>query len=1771
MAIGFKYNLGVNEAASLKNLEDFLSFVESMDAKISLDFDLSASSEMLDELQKKINQMNSALTLDINNFNIDSDTIQKELNKRMKDVKLVLGVEFDSMSLKKLEKDGGATSKIFNSQKAAREAQLIKDSVIKTFNSLGKQLKDANLLDGAFDTSGIEAKINSLQVSNLTAKSFSEMKLQAKEIKNEISGWQQAIKLQNDLLKQTSTQAADIRDKMSQANKAMEPDAKQQKQLEQLTKTYQRRIDLEKKSILMSRQYKEASDDVKQATDEKIAAFKIEGNTVEELAESYQELHLTAREIKSDLKASHIEENGYAFNNLATSVKNLAAEYLSLDKAVQIAERTMEKAWEYVKAMDEAYTDVAISMDVTKAEFSNWTKTANEIAQANGITTESVMEMVKIYAQAGQDMADIEDKLAGTTAIQNITGWDAAQTTAVVNSIINQFKLLDKEIDGVTGSSSKAIEYFGDALVGISNALSVDNIKGIQEMASAIDDAGSVIESTGGTMEWFMAVTSKLVEATNMTGSEIGGAMRMIAARTLRQGDMVSELEAQGEDLEITMAKAEKALQSIGVTIRGETMDELRSLEDILGDVAGRWDTLSDSQRQAIGEAMAGTQRSSTFQAIMQNYQDILELQQIGLNSSGELMRANEIRAESLKGKVDTLKAAFERFYDLITNSELIGTAIDFITAIVNGISTLIEKVGSAAPVLGGFFGLFKGFKGEAVKGVVNLLATKLPSVAKALGVTATATKGVSAASILAKGAMGGLAGILGGVALTALINFGKHLAEEKERLETMPQAVEEYKQSFGNMETQVTGIVTELEKQKRIMEDTNSSNEQREEAEAEIRRLTEEIAGFGQTYKDIIDDQNLSLDTQIAKLKEATELEKRKALPGLLESTSLSDGQIKDDTATLNNYTKDDGQLNYWAAYIDELQKQIDSIDAQMEDTKLTEKELKQLNIDRNELLKEQDEAQTTLLTKQNEFVAAYERLNAYQEAGKIAEELGYTNTRQQLEVLEKMKPIYEEILGIKQETAEVDEKSSENTGSGDDSIVDDAIGRQTKSMSELNEQYVDQINYLEEAQEIIDSLADGLSAADLSNLLDSDVMDSFTGSINDVDAVLEHVKGQFSEMQDAAYETAVAMQLSNEEAWNNITQTMAESLNLQVADFQDYVNDLGGLRTVDIQNAQNSADAQLQAEMGLTREGAILYAGFINSKAGNRKVDMGNVVNFLNSQGAAEAKTVGELAQMWADYYNAKKAEMQATLSALKNQSKAMEGFAGDPTVKMNIDKMNQSIAELDAANTAMVDYFANVNTSFSGVTNGLSQALTNAGNSIGSIGSGKKGGSGGSNKGGGGSGSSSAEQQVEDMESLVDAYYEVSRAYNQVENALELNNTKQEKANGRDKAILIQEEIDLLKQKSKVLLEQKAQLEQEAKTLQKQLSQVGFTFDNDGNITNYKQKLENLTNWANSLTGDSKKEAIEQVKSVNEAIERYTTLMVDEIAGVNNEWESMATEIREVERELAEDVTDFQKDVSSAIENELEKRYNMTKEHLEKEKDLYNQEYEQDEYEESLANEQRKLDEIQQQINDFSRDNSEAGKARLQQLMDEYAQQQKAINDMIKQNEHEKGNELFDQTMDSLDQELEEQLTPENLANMVNQALVSGFATIGDETIQLNSLMNDWLDETGDGLYAIGALLKSEVLDNMSLIAQLYNDNPDIFNGGLFSNIGMVGYNPYMNGAYDTRNVSTGNNVNVTGGSIVIQGGATTDAINQLQAILDERDANLLESITNALTSR
>ena len=204
-----------------------------------------------------------------------------------------------------------------------------------------------------------------------------------------------------------------------------------------------------------------------------------------------------------------------------------------------------------------------------------------------------------------------------------------------------------------------------------------------------------------------------------------------------------------------------------------------------------------------------------------------------------------------------------------------------------------------------------------------------------------------------------------------------------------------------------------------------------------------------------------------------------------------------------------------------------------------------------------------------------------------------------------------------------------------------------------------------------------------------------------------------------------------------------------------------------------------------------------------------------------------------------------------------------------------------------------------------------------------------------------------------------------------------------------------------------------------------------------------------------------------------------------------QSIQDSIEDIYQQQKETAVQTQKDIASAYEKYLTDRYNKLKEALNKERDAYNKTYEAENFQRELAEEQRTLDEIAQQIAIYERDTSAVGQARLEQLRKEYEEQQKAINDMIRENEKSKTDEAFDKATEDLDKELEEALTPENVADIVNQALASGFITIGDSVIELNSLMTKWIDETGDGLYLLGDTIKSEMIDNLTKAKDLIKE--------------------------------------------------------------------------------
>lgn len=76
----------------------------------------------------------------------------------------------------------------------------------------------------------------------------------------------------------------------------------------------------------------------------------------------------------------------------------------------------------------------------------------------------------------------------------------------------------------------------------------------------------------------------------------------------------------------VELNKYGKVLSSIGVNVLkkdGSLQDQMTTLEQ----VAKKWSTLSDAQKQAVTTTLAGKTQANVFSALMNNWQNVLQLQ----------------------------------------------------------------------------------------------------------------------------------------------------------------------------------------------------------------------------------------------------------------------------------------------------------------------------------------------------------------------------------------------------------------------------------------------------------------------------------------------------------------------------------------------------------------------------------------------------------------------------------------------------------------------------------------------------------------------------------------------------------------------------------------------------------------------------------------------------------------------------------------------------------------------------------------------------------------------------------------------------------------------------------------------------------------------------------------------------------------------------------------------------------------------------------------
>ena len=509
MALGFNYTLSVDEDNSLRSLTKFLEKVEGQKVVLGLDFDMNALSDMLKKIQTEITNASKNLTLTFGSFRIDEDELQRTLKQAGQDTKVAanVAVNVDEGDLKGITQAFSGVPITLE-----REINRIKDSLTVSLNNLAQSARN-NGLEDLIPIDEIQKSITELHT---TGDSLGDIRKEASFVRQEIASWNQYAKGMSGLYKTTAVEASNLADEVERANRNAKSDA-----IKGQIKYLQQNLDLQADNVRYSKEFTKLTKEQQQAFDSFARSLVVNGNSIKEVRQSYQELNQEMRKYKSENITSVINDQSKSFRDLFDTIAGGTIIYEGIQKAMQLTVQAFRNAADYAHELDEAYRNVKRTMGTTGAEFEGMVDTAIEIANANGVTTESVLEMIKIYGNAGTTLDQIQAKLNVATMFQSVTGQDAQQITTSMQAIMNQFQMAQ----GSAEETAATMQHLGDVMVGVGYSLEKDEGLAMQDIISGVETAGAVVHNAGGSFEWLAGVVASLSEQMNATGDETGNAI----------------------------------------------------------------------------------------------------------------------------------------------------------------------------------------------------------------------------------------------------------------------------------------------------------------------------------------------------------------------------------------------------------------------------------------------------------------------------------------------------------------------------------------------------------------------------------------------------------------------------------------------------------------------------------------------------------------------------------------------------------------------------------------------------------------------------------------------------------------------------------------------------------------------------------------------------------------------------------------------------------------------------------------------------------------------------------------------------------------------------------------------------------------------------------------------------------------------------------------------------------------------------------------------
>lgn len=361
------------------------------------------------------------------------------------------------------------------------------------------------------------------------------------------------------------------------------------------------------------------------------------------------------------------------------------------------------------KQLDQAMTNLRIVTGEDAKGARELISTYSQMGKELGATTLEITQSATAWARQGYQMAEVNELIKSSMYLSKLGMIDANTAVKDLTSAMHGFKMEASEsmdiVDKFTALDVKAATTAGDIAQGLAQFANLAKLNGV-----TIDQASAYVAT--------------IADVNQKSGSEVGQGLKTILSRygNVKAGAYNKlNLEGESSDTEEKLNDVERVLTKMGISIR-DTNLEFKDFDEVLDEIADKWELLDNVSKKAIANAFAGIRQQEQFLILLENYDKYKELLEVSENSEGTAERKYQSYKESYAAAQARLNAAKEG----IANDSQISKLLITLTNAATGIIEFFQKIYPWIPMMvSSMFSLKEAFGSSTM----TLIGTSLKSL----------------------------------------------------------------------------------------------------------------------------------------------------------------------------------------------------------------------------------------------------------------------------------------------------------------------------------------------------------------------------------------------------------------------------------------------------------------------------------------------------------------------------------------------------------------------------------------------------------------------------------------------------------------------------------------------------------------------------------------------------------------------------------------------------------------------------------------------------------------------------------------------------------------------------------------------------------------------------------------------------------------------------------------------------------------------------------